>query len=608
MRPQLGSHNPRKSKKKLKKSRRSASRRPPRRRARNLRARYKRATHPQFVKCFSLLSLAELPIPLRCFLDLRPTPKTRFRSWYRPRSPGPIRRFLARLKADQANPPPLFQLALYLIDFSPLRPLLLQQTMISSARGGDPFDPLSLLLVCLWKIASGLPWTTVAGQLADPDNNALWRRLFGFFDHDTPNESTLRAFRECLPDGLLNYIQKLFLAALGQLTLLPPTEKTHGYLIVGDGQRHQARSRHRCHHAVASCYQPTSAKKPRPCPARKKSQGKYSCDCDTPACQGRCALAPHLDRQARYSVYDRQKEQPEGAQAQAPGQSKGRAKDGLWGYRSLASRLVDTRFHHAWNVYSDCLSANADEGARFPAHMAATHANLPHKHIGYAIYDAACGEKPCLDAVYDLGGIPLFDISRDASDEDDARCKERGYDEHGHLLCHLGFAMTYQGIDRNRKQSRARWVCLHACRKSPQGEVRDCPYLQNKKGQHRYLERAFPDGSYRLARLVPHGTRSWKKLTAWRNTSEGRNASLENKGLKRFPDYGLLHGTFLVIAADIVENLCTLARLVYEATLRDDRFRALEEPHPRWRVLIHSTPAASSEEENEVMVEVVAIG
>jgi hypothetical protein len=226
--------------------------------------------------------------------------------------------------------------------------------------------------------------------------------------------------------------------------------------------------------------------------------------------------------------------------------------------------------------------------------MAATHANLPRQEVGYVVYDAACGEQPAMDAVYDCGGIPLFAINRAPGDQDSAKCQERGYDQHGHLLCHLGFPMTCQGIDRSRKQPRARWVCQQACRSEGQ-EVPDCPYLSHHRGQYRYLERAFPDGSYRLARLVPYGTPAWKKLTAWRNTSEGRNGSLESRGLKRFPDYGLRHGTFLVIAADLVENLCTLARLIYEATLQDERFQAWDVRTPRPPIVVRTSSSGSAE-------------
>jgi hypothetical protein len=555
------------------KTRLPASRRPPRQRARNLRAEHKRASQAQFVARFSLPSLRPLPLPLPCPLELPTSPRKVLRSCYRPRSRGQIRRFFAHLKARASRSPDLFLLSLHLLDLSAWRPLLLHLTTRPSARGEVPFDPLSLLLACLWKIAYNLPWNKAAATLADAEKGRPWRRRFGFSDQDTPSEATLRAFRQRLPDGLLNYLQKLFLAALDEAGLLPDPQATQGYLLVGDGQRHQARSQHRCHHAQASCFEPTTAEHPRPCPARQKSQGHYFCDCDTPACQPRCALAPRLDRQAACSVYDRAKQTPPQETAAAPPAAPRSFKDVVWGYRSLASRMVDTALHVAWNVYSACLPANVDEGSCFPAHISAVHANLPHKQLGYVIYDAACGEMSCLNAVYELGGIPLFDLQRHSSDDDVDKCKQRGYDKHGHLLCALGFPMTYQGLDRSRRRPRARWVCLHACRQSQAGEVPLCPYLQHKKGQYRYLERAFDNDSARLARLVPYGTRSWKKLTAWRNTAEGRNAALEGRGLKRLPDYGLQHVTFLVIGADIVENCCTLARLVYQATWLDERFQ-----------------------------------
>jgi len=588
MKPQSGPPNPRQRKKKRKKKRRSPRRRAPRRRATELRAHKKRSAHTEFVGLFSLRSLSTLPLPLILDVEPAPSPKRHFRSCYRPHTRKRIQQLFAWLKAHSNRPPSLFEVGFHLIDFEPLRPLLLDLTMKPSIRGEIPFDPLSLLLVCLWKISANLHWTTVASQLAHPENGALWRALCGFSDHDTPAASTLRSFRHELPDGFLNHVLKLFLATLQRNGLLPPTEKTHGHIIVGDGQLHHACSRHRCHHASASCFEETSPEKPRPCPAHIETKGKYSCACDTPACRERCMLAPRLDPKAGFIIYSRRVKK----QSQ---QTIVIIDEAVWGFRSMAARLVDERLHCAWNVHTDLLPANADEGAHFPTHFESAYDNLPEKKVGFALYDSACGEQPCLDAVYDRGGIPLFDIQRDPSDNDAKKCKERGYDNHGHLLCHMGFPMTYEGIDYSRP--RARWTCHHSCRKSEQGEVPKCPYLDKKRGERRYLVRAFPNGSYRLARLVPHGSKSWKKRTRWRNTAEGRNSSLQSKGLLRFPDYGLHHGTFLVVGADLIENLCTLARLVYEATLLDDGFQPLADAKPSRRIfMIHPAPKPSSKE------------
>jgi hypothetical protein len=539
--------------------------RPPRVRPRALRASAKRSAHARFTDLFSPRQLTR-PLPLLTPQEEPPLSPTRFRSWYRPHSPHALRRLCGQLKARPTRRLALLALAFYLVDFSPLRPLLLALTTDDSARGERPFDPLSLLLLCLWKVCTHRPWSTLAADLAHPEQGALWRRLCGFSPHDTPSESTLRAFRDRLFPGFLNYVQKLFLAALDRAGLLPPLADMHGYLLVGDGQLHQARSQSGCHQAVTSCFSPA----PRPCPRREKTRNQSGCACATPLCQERCLLAARRDPQARFILYSRREKKTDQTTTVL-------IETAVFGYRSQATRLVDPRFHCAWNVHSDLFPANADEGVCFRGHFLAAYSNLPQKALGYALYDSACGEQQCLDTVYDLGGIPLFDLLAAPGDDSVATWKERGYDDHGHPFCHLGFPMTCQGLDRSRQQPRTRWVCLHSCRQSEQGAVADCPYLAKRRGQYLYIERTLPDGSYRLARLVPHGTPLWDKLTAWRNTSEGRNSNLQARDLLRFPDYGLPHAAFLVLAADLIENLCTLARLVYEATLLDPHFQPLRE-------------------------------
>ena len=183
--------------------------RPPRTRPRALRAPAKRSTHAHFIDLFSARQLA-LPIPLLTPHEGPSLAPTRFRSWYRPHSPHAIRRLCAQLKAHPARRLALLELAFYLVDFSPLRPLLLTLTTQDSARGERPFDPLSLLLLCLWKVFTPLPWSTLAADLAHLEKGALWRRLCGFSLYDTPSEAALRTFRDRLFPGFLNYVQKLF--------------------------------------------------------------------------------------------------------------------------------------------------------------------------------------------------------------------------------------------------------------------------------------------------------------------------------------------------------------------------------------------------------------
>ncbi len=550
-----------------KKDRPSARQRPPRPRDRERRAPQKRATQPAFVALFRLRAFSRGPLPWgppAAAAGVRPA---RFRCWYCPPGKRALRRFLGWLQADPRRRPSWFALALTLVDCSPLRPLL---PLPASERGERPFDPLSLLLVCLWKSDSGRPWDTLAAELAEPEAGAPWRARFGFSLHDTPAESTLRAFRHRLPAAFLDAVQALFLQTLAQAGLLPPAAP-HGYLLAADGQLHQAHSAHRCHHAVAACYEAAPAGAKRACPARTATDGHYGCACDTPACQERCVLAPHLDPQAGFVVYTSKHRDKQGRLVE-------RVDRAVFGYRSVATRLIDERFHHAWTVHTDLYAAPTDEGTVFAAHFAAAYAHLPEKQVAYVCYDSACGEQPALDAVYDVGAIPLFDLRADPSDTDTAACRTRGYDEHGHPFCPHGYPLDYQGLER-RAQVRARWVCGHACRRA-KTEVAECPWLKKKRGYHFYLTRCFRDGSYRLARLIPYGSRQWNKRTGWRNVTEGRNSALERRGLKRLPDYGHTHALFLIRGVDVVENLSTLARLVWEATSLDTGWVWPEEQEP----------------------------
>jgi hypothetical protein len=79
---------------------------------------------------------------------------------------------------------------------------------------------------------------------------------------------------------------------------------------------------------------------------------------------------------------------------------------------------------------------------------------------------------------------------------------------------------------------------------------------------------AFADGSLRLVRDVPYGSAAWKELyRRGRNAAEGRNARLQEWGLKRLPVFGQPRGQATIFLADLWGNLLQMARLIKEATL-----------------------------------------
>lgn len=102
-----------------------------------LAASQKRAQHPDFVTTFSLAALQpHLPLPYPA-PTAPPSPKHAYRSTYQYLGYGEL--------ADPSRLVALepFEIALYLVDFSPLRDYL-AQSYVSSARGQTPFDPVSL--------------------------------------------------------------------------------------------------------------------------------------------------------------------------------------------------------------------------------------------------------------------------------------------------------------------------------------------------------------------------------------------------------------------------------------------------------------------------------
>ena len=108
----------------------------------------------------------------------------------------------------------LFEVALRLIDFSPVRDYLAQSYYVASAKGQVPFDP-----VCLRR-ELGCGWRSLAKLLAG-EHGAGWRRLLGFREGDTPSASGLRYFFCTIGPQVLEEMCCLITDTLRQASLLP---------------------------------------------------------------------------------------------------------------------------------------------------------------------------------------------------------------------------------------------------------------------------------------------------------------------------------------------------------------------------------------------------
>jgi hypothetical protein len=458
-------------------------------------------------------------------------------------------------------------IAVHLLDFSPLRGELVELRGIHvNGRGGTPFDPVSLFLCCLlrWELQFG--WGKLARFLAS-EEGACWRRLCGFKVGDTPSASAMRLFFHALGTAFHTDLCPRFIALLAEAGLLPPhdaqsdTPARDGLPVAVDGMLHDAHSTMKCSKVIDTCFEPTSAEHPRPCPAREA--GKPGCACDTPACEQQCKRVTPRDPAARFIHYTGRNQ---------AGEKDPRRERNVHGYRSYAHTVVDDDLHTYWVAYSTVHPANADERVIFPADFTYVRQRLPQLPISELVADAALGYTACLELIYAAEAIPIIDIRSSPGDQDAETCLLRGYNAAGHPLCPHGFPLYFNGLDYQRL--RATWVCRQRCASTPETPVTAaCPYRDPERpcGMSRHVTTAFthPDGSShaRLARLFAYGSPTWKaRYGSRRNATESRNGQIEALDLKRIWSYGLAGATADIAFADLLINLRTLGRLVRQTS------------------------------------------
>jgi len=154
-------------------------------------SRQARALDSAFVQQCSLMQLGQqLPLSWPTPAGQPASPKKSYRSWYHYpwaevcRDPGQVQAWLEL--GD-------FDLALRLVDFSGLRPVLAQCLGWTSGRGWEPFDPVSFFLLYLWQTSNRWTRQEMLNHLAEEryGDYAAW---FGFRNGVYPTEGGLRYF------------------------------------------------------------------------------------------------------------------------------------------------------------------------------------------------------------------------------------------------------------------------------------------------------------------------------------------------------------------------------------------------------------------------------
>jgi hypothetical protein len=554
----------------------------------NLTATEQRTHDSRFVRTCRWTALRDR-VPLRWPTppDTPPSPKRRYRSLY-------VYRGYADLDEpahwDQLNH---FDLVLRLIDFTGLRPVLAQRLGWISARGYEPFDPVSFFLLNGWQLTNRWTRTETLLHLGE-DRYADYAERFGFENGVFPTEGGVRHFLTALgqhSEGALITVDAEAQLQVGWQCLnelivqsvelirtagVLSTEAWSQALICPDGMLHASASRMNCTAVTATCYQSTTAQTPRPCPAKEKEH--QGCACDTLACAAVCRHTTPRDPEARcvyYAGSNRPQASPNQPTDGAAGKSRGKF---VYGYRSLPLELCDAERRFSLILSDDFRPANEREELPIAAQLRRLRGLYPTLQVDAVAGDAGFGFDLILHLVYaELHARRVIDLRAHETDRDKLTWPTRGYDDKGRPVCPFGYAFTANGWDPQRQ--RYKWICGQACRhgavpKVPMPEVvyppPECAYLgaEHPHGEVRNIAEAFADGSTRLVRDLPVGTPTWKECYhRARNAVESRNAVMEGWGFKRLAVHGTPRGKAVIFQADVWLNLTTLARLIREATL-----------------------------------------
>lgn len=487
-----------------------------------------------------------------------------------------------------------FDLVLCLIDFDGLRPVLAQRLGWVSARGYEPFDPISFFLLQGWQLTNHWTRTETLRHLAQ-ERYADYAHRFGFENGRFPTEGGVRYFLTALGqhsegnpitvdeaaqlhvgEQRLNELIVQSVELIRAAGILSAEAWSHA-LICPDGMIHAACSRMACAAVTATCYQPTTSQAPRPCPAKDKEH--QGCECNTLRCAAACQHAPVRDAEARV-VYYAGSNRPAGSPNQPTNSETTSTPRGklFYGYRSLPVQLSDAARRFSLILSDDFRPANEREELPIAAQLLQLAERYPTLHVDVVAGDAGFGYDLILSLIHDhLRARRVIDLRAHDTDRDKTQWPVRGYDDKGRPVCPFGYTFTANGFDTTRL--RHKWVCGRACQHGHMPCVQlpdviypppECAYRDaaHPSGEIRNLAARFGDGSIRLVRDIPVGTPTWKEFYhRARNAVESRNAALEGWDLKRLPVYGFPRGKALIFQADVWLNLTTLARLVREATV-----------------------------------------
>lgn len=544
---------------------------------RSLPAAERRLQVPGFVEHLRWSAIRkQLPLRLPTPGQVAPWPGRLCRSHYRWIPPDDLRTPADLQGLDD------FDLVLRLFDFSPWRPYLAQR--FHSQLGPPPFDPLSLGLCFLLARWRGWGWSRLLTELHSRERGPGYCRRLGFHPSDLPCPSTLRmayantrqawllACEDSLVKGLMAY------GLIPTRSTFPGDPPARGLSIAMDSQLIQARSRMRCRHQNANCFQPPSR---RVCAAQQA--GKQGCQCDSLDCLIHCRHVTPRDPQAAYVYYagsNQPTHHPNASQDPSPRSQASSRGQHHFGYKSKAFNIVDDRLFTFWPITGPFSPANCNDHLLTIPGFRQLRQRFSDLPIDEVLGDAGEGFDQILIFVHqELNALRSIALRHYPGDDDPLTCLQRGFDQNGTPLCPHGYRLFCNGHDYQRNLTK--WVCRQQCLRHPtppfsppsntdQPPARNhCPYRHDQYplGFSLSTSLRLPDGSIRLARDLKVGSPSWNLRIGRLSYAEARNANQSRRQLKRSPAFGLPNSAKAILLGDILSLCLNLARFVREASL-----------------------------------------
>jgi len=397
-----------------------------------------RTQDPPFVTTCSWKALREqFPLGWPTPPSTPPCPKKAYRSHYVYRGATDLENLATWASLSD------FDLVLRLVDFEGLRPVLAQRLGWVSARGYEPFDPLSFFLLLGWQITNQWNRTETLRHVAE-DRYADYAQRFGFENGVFPTEGGVRHFLTALGQHSegepitvdedqqiqvgwqrLNELIVQSVELIRAAGLLSP-EAWSQALVCPDGMIHAAASRMDCTAVTATCYQPTTPEAPRPCPAKDK--GHQGCACNTLACATVCQHAPARDAEARV-VYYAGANRLEGSPNQPTNPASATSPHGklFYGYRSLPLQLSDAMRRFSLILSDDVRPANEREEPPIAAQLLQLSELYPTLHVDAVAGDAGFGYDLILRIVHNhLRARRVIDLRAHETDRDKFQWPVRG--------------------------------------------------------------------------------------------------------------------------------------------------------------------------------------